>query len=179
MSRIGKAPINIPSGVDVKVEGGVVTVKGPKGELKQTINDNMEVKQEQGVLTVSPIVLKTKKDNAMHGLTRKLISNMVEGVSAGFNKDLEIVGVGYRADKQGNTLVLNLGYSHQIKMEDPEGITTSVEGQTKIKVSGIDRQKVGQHAANIKSKRPPEPYKGKGIRYAGEYVRIKEGKTGK
>ncbi len=179
MSRIGKAPINIPSGVDVKVEGGVVTVKGPKGELKQTINDNMEVKQEQGVLTVSPIVLKTKKDNAMHGLTRKLISNMVEGVSAGFNKDLEIVGVGYRADKQGNTLVLNLRYSHQIKMEDPEGITTSVEGQTKIKVSGIDRQKVGQHAANIKSKRPPEPYKGKGIRYAGEYVRIKEGKTGK
>ena len=179
MSRIGKAPINVPQGVEVKVSDGVVTVKGPKGELKRKISDNMKLEEKDGVLTVSPIKEETRNDSAMHGLTRKLIYNMVEGVSNGFSKDLEIVGVGYRADKQGDNLVLSLGFSHQVTMPDPEGVTTTVEGQTKIKVSGIDREAVGQHAANIKRLRPPEPYKGKGIRYAGEYVRIKEGKTGK
>lgn len=178
MSRIGRMPVTVPAGVEVKVEDGIVTVKGPKGELTQHINKDMQIGMEDGVLTVSrPSDDKVHK--SMHGLTRKLIANMVEGVTNGFTKNLEIVGVGYRAAKEGNKLVLNVGYSHPVEIVDPEGITTAVEGTTKISVSGIDIQKVGEHAANIKKVRKPEPYKGKGIRYAGEYIRIKEGKTGK
>ncbi len=178
MSRIGRMPVTVPAGVEVKVEDGIVTVKGPKGELTQHINKDMQIGMEDGVLTVSrPSDDKVHK--SMHGLTRKLIANMVEGVTNGFTKNLEIVGVGYRAAKEGDKLVLNVGYSHPVEIVDPEGITTAVEGTTKISVSGIDIQKVGEHAANIKKVRKPEPYKGKGIRYAGEYIRIKEGKTGK
>lgn len=178
MSRIGRMPVTVPAGVEVKVEDGIVTVKGPKGELTQHINKDMQIGMEDGVLTVSrPSDDKVHK--SMHGLTRKLIANMVEGVTNGFTKNLEIVGVGYRASKEGDKLVLNVGYSHPVEIVDPEGITTAVEGTTKISVSGIDIQKVGEHAANIKKVRKPEPYKGKGIRYAGEYIRIKEGKTGK
>lgn len=178
MSRIGRMPVTVPAGVEVKVEDGFVTVKGPKGELTQHINKDMQINIEDGVLTVArPSDDKVHK--SMHGLTRKLIANMVEGVTNGFIKNLEIVGVGYRAAKEGDKLVLNVGYSHPVEIVDPEGITTAVEGTTKISVSGIDIQKVGEHAANIKKVRKPEPYKGKGIRYAGEYIRIKEGKTGK
>lgn len=178
MSRIGRMPVTVPAGVEVKVEDGFVTVKGPKGELTQHINKDMQINIEDGVLTVArPSDDKVHK--SMHGLTRKLIANMVEGVTNGFTKNLEIVGVGYRAAKEGDKLVLNVGYSHPVEIVDPEGITTAVEGTTKISVSGIDIQKVGEHAANIKKVRKPEPYKGKGIRYAGEYIRIKEGKTGK
>jgi len=178
MSRIGRTPVVIPSGVEVTVDNNVVTVKGPKGELTQEINKNMTVEIKDGVLTVTR-PNDEKENRAFHGLTRKLISNMVTGVNEGFTKTLEIVGVGYRAAKEGNTLVLNLGYSHQVKMEDPEGITTAVEGTNKITVSGIDKQKVGQYASYIRDKRRPEPYKGKGVRYAGETILIKEGKTGK
>ncbi len=178
MSRIGRAPVVIPAGVEVKVADGVATVKGPKGELTQEINKNMKVTIENGVLSVERPD-DEKESRAFHGLTRKLIANMVTGVSEGFTKNLEIVGVGYRAAKEGDTLVLNLGYSHQVKMQDPEGLATSVEGTNKITVSGIDKQRVGQYAAQIRDKRRPEPYKGKGVRYAGEFVRIKEGKTGK
>lgn len=178
MSRIGRMPVNIPAGVEVKVENGLVTVKGPKGELSQAVHKDMAINIDNGVLTVTrPSDLKEHK--AMHGLTRKLISNMVEGVSNGFSKQLDIVGVGYRATKQGDKLVLNLGYSHPVEMADPQGIETIVEGTNKIVVKGIDKQLVGEHAANIKKIRPPEPYKGKGVRYAGEYIKIKEGKTGK
>lgn len=178
MSRIGRMPVTIPAGVEVKLENGVVTVKGPKGELTQNIHSDMGIEIENGMLTVTrPSDDKTHR--SMHGLARKLIANMVEGVTNGFTKNLEIVGVGYRAAKEGDKLILNVGYSHPVEMQDPEGITTSVEGNTKIAVSGIDIQKVGEHAANIKKVRKPEPYKGKGIRYAGEYIRIKEGKTGK
>ncbi len=178
MSRIGKMPITVPAGVDISVEDGLVTVKGPKGEIKQNVAKNMTFNTQDGVLTVSR-PSDTKQDKSMHGLTRKLISNMVIGVTEGFSKDLEIIGVGYRASKEGKKLVLNVGYSHPVEMPDPEGIETSVEGNTKITVKGIDKQLVGEHAANIKKVRPPEPYKGKGIRYLGEYVKIKEGKTGK
>lgn len=178
MSRIGKAPVELPGGVDVKIEDGLITVKGPKGELKQELNANMAVEIENGVLTVKRPD-DQKQNRAYHGLTRALIANMVKGVTEGFEKSLEIVGVGYRAQKQGNNLVLNLGYSHPIEMPDPEGIETAVDGTNKIIVKGIDKQKVGAHAANIRSKREPEPYKGKGIRYSGEYVKIKEGKSGK
>ena len=178
MSRIGRMPVTIPAGVDIKVEDGIVTVKGPKGELTQANNKDMIIEQKDGVLTVAR-PSEDKLHKSMHGLTRKLISNMVIGVTDGFTKNLEIVGVGYRAAKEGNKLILNLGYSHPVEIEDPEGISTAVEGNSKIAVSGIDIQKVGQHAANIKKVRSPEPYKGKGVRYAGEYIRIKEGKTGK
>ena len=178
MSRIGRMPVNVPAGVEIVTEEGYVTVKGPKGELKQHINKNMQIKMEDGVLTVARPD-DTKEMKAMHGLTRKLISNMVIGVSEGFTKTLEIVGVGYRASKANNVLTLNVGYSHPVDMTDPDGITTEVEGTNKIHVKGIDKQLVGEHAANIKKVRKPEPYKGKGIRYAGEYIRIKEGKSGK
>lgn len=178
MSRIGRMPVTVPAGVEVKVEDGFVTVKGPKGELTQHINKDMQIGIEDGVLTVTR-PSDDKIHRSMHGLTRKLIANMVEGVTNGFTKNLEIVGVGYRASKEGDKLILNVGYSHPVEMIDPEGITTTVEGTTKIAVSGIDIQKVGEHAANIKKVRKPEPYKGKGIRYAGEFIRIKEGKTGK
>jgi large subunit ribosomal protein L6 len=171
-------PVVIPAGVDVSYDAGTVTVKGPGGELSQRIHPDMVVEINEGVLTVKR-PSDSKLHKAMHGLSRKLISNMVDGVTSGFSKELQIVGVGYRASKQESTLVLNLGYSHPIEMADPEGITTTVEGNNKIFVRGIDRQKVGQHAANIRKKRSPEPYKGKGIRYANETIKLKEGKTGK
>ncbi|MBR5292655.1 MAG: 50S ribosomal protein L6 [Clostridia bacterium] len=179
MSRIGKLPVNIPSGVTITVgDDNTVVVKGPKGELSEKISPKMELSMEDGVLTVKrPNDL--KENRALHGLSRTLINNMVVGVTAGYSKTLEIVGVGYRAQKQGNKLVLNLGYSHPVEFEEPQGITFDVPTPNKVVVSGINKQQVGQMAADIRIKRAPEPYKGKGIRYEGEYVRRKEGKTGK
>ena len=179
MSRIGRAPIAILSGVTVKVEdGNKVTVKGPKGTLERVLAPEMEIKMEDGhVVVTRPNDLKRMK--ALHGLTRTLIHNMVVGVTDGYSKVLEINGVGYRAQKQGNKLILSLGYSHPVEMIDPEGLTTTLEGQNKITVSGIDKEKVGQYAAEIRDKRRPEPYKGKGIKYADEVIRRKVGKTGK
>jgi len=177
MSRIGRMPVELPGGVEVKNENGIVTVKGPKGELTQSISKDMIINIDGNILTVSR-PSDNKEHKALHGLTRSLINNMVIGVTTGFEKNLEIVGVGYRAQKQGKKLVLNMGYSHPVEMEDPEGIETAVDGTNKIIVKGIDKQKVGAYAANIREVRAPEPYKGKGIRYSGEYVRIKEGKSG-
>jgi large subunit ribosomal protein L6 len=178
MSRIGKMPIAIPAGVTVSVaENNTVTVKGPKGELTRTLPKEMTIKQEDGKVEISR-PSDDKKERALHGLTRALLHNMVVGVSEGFSKTLEINGVGYRAQKQGKTLVMHLGYSHTVDMEDPEGITTTVQ-DNKIIVSGIDKELVGQTAANIRAKRGPEPYKGKGIKYDYETIRRKVGKTGK
>lgn len=179
MSRIGKMPIDIPQGVVFSCEdGNLVTVKGPKGSLSRKLAPDMNIALQDGKVQVSrPSDLKRHK--ALHGLTRTLINNMVVGVTAGYTKQLEIVGVGYRAAKAGNKLNLTLGYSHPVEMIDPEGITSSVEGTTKITVSGIDKERVGQYAAEIREKRRPEPYKGKGVRYANERVRRKVGKTGK
>jgi len=179
MSRIGKLPIGIPEGVSVSVEeGNTVTVKGPKGVLKRTLSNDMNIAEKDGHIVIErPNDLKRFK--ALHGLTRTLINNMVVGVTTGFSKTLEINGVGYRAAKSGNKLTLSLGYSHPIEMIDPEGISTSVEGTNKITVTGVDKEKVGQHAANIRDKRGPEPYKGKGIKYANERIRRKVGKSGK
>lgn len=179
MSRIGKLPITIPAGVEVKIEdGNHITVKGPKGTLQRKLSADMNIAVENGQVTVSrPNDL--KKFRELHGLTRTLINNMVEGVTKGFEKTLEINGVGYRAAKQGKKLVLTLGYSHLVDIMDPEGIETVVEGQNKIIVKGIDKEKVGQFAAEIRTKRPPEPYKGKGIKYDYEHIRRKVGKTGK
>lgn len=178
MSRIGRKPINIPAGVDVKVENGVIEVKGPKGTLAKDIHPNMSIVIEDGVLTVSrPDDI--KENRALHGLTRSLIANMVEGVTNGFKKELEVNGVGYRVQKQGKTLVMNLGFSHQVKMSDTDDITIEVPAQNKIIIHGADKQKVGQFAAQVREKRPPEPYKGKGIKYANEHIRRKEGKAGK
>lgn len=179
MSRIGKLPINIPGGVTITVgDDNTVVVKGPKGELSEKISPKMELSMEDGVLTVKrPNDL--KENRALHGLSRTLINNMVVGVTTGYSKTLEIVGVGYRAQKQGNKLVLNLGYSHPVEFEEPQGITFDVPTPNKVVVSGTNKQQVGQMAADIRIKRAPEPYKGKGIRYEGEYVRRKEGKTGK
>ena len=178
MSRIGKMPIAIPAGVSVDIaENNLVTVKGPKGTLSRVIAPEMEVKQEGAEIIVSrPNDLKRNK--SLHGLTRTLIHNMVVGVTTGYEKALEINGVGYKAAKEGKTLVLNLGYSHPIKMLDPEGIESTVDNN-KIIVKGIDKEKVGQYAAEIRDKRRPEPYKGKGIKYADEVIRRKAGKTGK
>ena len=178
MSRIGRQPVVIPEGVTVTIEeNNKVTVKGPKGTLERVLVPEMEIKREDGHVLVSrPNDLKRNK--SLHGLTRTLINNMVTGVSAGFVKELEVNGVGYRAAKQGKKLVLNLGYSHPVEMTDPEGIETTVEGN-KITVKGIDKEKVGQFAAEIRDKRRPEPYKGKGIKYADEVIRRKVGKTGK
>jgi large subunit ribosomal protein L6 len=178
MSRIGKLPIDVPAGATVTIgEGNVVTVKGPKGTLTKTFDSAMKiVLEENQVVVTRPNDLKRNK--SLHGLTRTLVSNMVEGVTNGFNKVLEINGVGYRAQKQGKKLVLSLGYSHPVEMEDPEGITSVVEGN-KITISGISKENVGQFAAEIRFKRPPEPYKGKGIKYVDEVIRRKEGKTGK
>ncbi len=178
MSRIGRLPVVIPAGVDVTVaDGNVVTVKGSKGTLERALPVEMDIKVEDGNVVVSrPNDLKRMK--ALHGLTRSLIQNMVIGVSEGYTKTLEVNGVGYRAAKQGKKLVLNLGYSHPVEMEDPEGITTAVDGN-KIVVSGISKELVGQFAAEIRDKRRPEPYKGKGIKYADEVIRRKVGKTGK
>ncbi|MEG0751040.1 MAG: 50S ribosomal protein L6 [Oscillospiraceae bacterium] len=178
MSRIGRKAITIPSGVEVKIEGNTVTVKGPKGQLVQAFSPKMQLKLENGELTVSR-PSDDKEYRSLHGLTRTLISNMVDGVTEGFKKDLEIQGVGYRAAKQGSDLVMNLGYSHQVIMSDNDDIVVEVPAPNKITVTGIDKQKVGQFAAEIREKRPPEPYKGKGIRYAGEFVAHKEGKAGK
>ena len=178
MSRIGKMPIVIPKGVDIKIEdGNTVTVKGSKGQLTQKFSTDMTIKVEDGqVIIERPSDLKRHK--AFHGLTRSLINNMVVGVSEGFKKNLEINGVGYRAALQGKTLVLSLGYSHQIEMIPPEGITVEVPAQNRITVSGYDKQAVGEFAAKIRSKRKPEPYLGKGVKYADERIRRKEGKTG-
>ena len=179
MSRIGRMPIAIPAGVTVEIaENNKVTVKGPKGTLERVLAPEMEIKVEGAEIVVSrPNDLKRMK--ALHGLTRTLINNMVIGVTAGYQKVLEINGVGYRAAKQGKPLTLSLGYSHPVEMIDPEGIETTVENQTKITVKGIDKEKVGQFAAEIRSKRGPEPYKGKGIKYSDEVIRRKVGKTGK
>jgi large subunit ribosomal protein L6 len=179
MSRIGKQPIVVPSGVEVKLtEGNNITVKGPKGTLARKLVDDMNIAVEATQIIVTrPSDLKRHK--ALHGLTRTLINNMVIGVTEGYTKNLEINGVGYRAAKNGNKLNLTLGYSHPVEMTDPEGITSTVEGTTKISVSGIDKEKVGQYAAEIRDKRRPEPYKGKGIKYDTETIRRKVGKTGK
>ena len=179
MSRIGRMPIAIPAGVTVEIaENNKVTVKGPKGTLERVLAPEMEIKMEDGhVVVTRPNDLKRMK--SLHGLTRTLIHNMVVGVTDGYSKVLEINGVGHRAQKQGNKLILSLGYSHPVEMIDPEGLTTTLEGQNKITVSGIDKEKVGQYAAEIRDKRRPEPYKGKGIKYADEVIRRKVGKTGK
>ncbi len=179
MSRIGRMPIAIPAGVTVEIaENNKVTVKGPKGTLERVLPAEMEIKMEDGQIIVSrPNDLKKMK--SFHGLTRTLINNMVIGVTEGFEKKLEVNGVGYRASKSGKKLTLNLGYSHPVEMTDPEGIETVVDGQNLIIVKGIDNEKVGQFAAEIRDKRRPEPYKGKGIKYADETIRRKVGKTGK
>ena len=179
MSRIGRMPIAIPAGVTVEVaENNKVTVKGPKGTLERVLPAEMEIKVENGEITVTrPNDLKKMK--SLHGLTRTLINNMVVGVTAGYEKKLEVNGVGYRAAKAGNKLTLSLGYSHPVEMIDPEGVETVLEGTNIIIVKGIDKEKVGQFAAEIRDKRRPEPYKGKGIKYADETIRRKVGKTGK
>ena len=179
MSRIGRMPIAIPAGVTVTIaENNHVTVKGPKGTLERALPLEMTIKQEGDEVVVSrPNDL--KKNKALHGLTRTLIHNMVVGVTEGYEKILEVNGVGYRAAKQGNKLVLSLGYSHPVEMVDPEGVTSVLDGQNIIKIQGIDKEKVGQYAAEIRSKRKPEPYKGKGIKYSTEVIRRKVGKTGK
>lgn len=178
MSRIGRMPIAVPSGVTVDIaENNHVTVKGPKGTLERTLPIEMTIKKEGNEVVVQrPNDL--KKNKSLHGLTRSLIHNMVTGVSEGYSKTLEINGVGYRAEKSGKKLVLNLGYSHPIEMTDPEGVESKVDGNN-IVISGIDKEKVGQFAANIRDKRKPEPYKGKGIKYATEHIRRLAGKTGK
>ena len=178
MSRIGNKPIAIPAGVDVKIDGCEVTVKGPKAELKKTFNSDISIKVENNeVIVTRPS--DAKEHRSLRGLTRTLVANMIEGVTNGFKKELEVNGVGYRVSKQGKDLVMNLGYSHQVVMSEIPGITIEVPSPNSIIVSGPDKQMVGQFAAEIRIKRPPEPYKGKGIRYVGEYVRRKEGKAAK
>ncbi|MDO4288232.1 MAG: 50S ribosomal protein L6 [Eubacterium sp.] len=177
MSRIGKAPVVIPAGVEVKLDGHTLTVKGPKGELVRDFHEDMIIEIEGNeVIVKRPSEIKAHK--SLHGLTRALIQNMVTGVSQGFEKALEINGIGYRAEKKGNKLVMNLGYSHPVEMEDPEGIETVCDGQNKVIVKGISKEAVGAHAANIRAKRLPEPYKGHGVKYADEHIRRKVGKTG-
>lgn len=178
MSRIGRKPIVIPAGVDVKIDGSTVTVKGPKGTLSRTVHQNMNVAVDNGVINVTRPD-DNKLNRSLHGLTRTLVANMVEGVEKGFAKELEINGVGYRAAKQGKDLVLNIGYSHQVIVSEVDGITIEVPSPNKIVISGPDKQKVGQFAAQVREKRPPEPYKGKGIKYVDEHIRRKEGKAGK
>lgn len=179
MSRIGKLPISIPDGVTITISNdNVVTVKGPKGELKQNINKDMILTQKDGILTVGRPT-ENKNHKALHGLSRSLIFNMVDGVTNGFQKGLDIVGVGYRAQLQGKKIVMNLGFSHPVEIDAPAGIEFEIPNPNKIIVKGIDKQAVGAVASDIRKWRLPEPYKGKGIRYEGEYVRQKEGKTGK
>ena len=178
MSRIGRKPINIPAGVDVKFSNGVITVKGSKGTLTQKIHPNINVKIEDSVITVTRPD-DDKFNRSLHGLTRTLISNMIEGVTNGYKKELDVNGVGYRVQKQGKNLVMNLGFSHQVIMSDNDDIKIEVPNPNKIVIVGIDKQKVGQFAAEVREKRPPEPYKGKGIKYAGEHIRRKEGKKAK
>lgn len=179
MSRIGKMPITIPAGAEVKISDNRVSVKGPKGSLEREFNPGLTIAIENGVITVTR-PNDDQKNRALHGLTRTLISNMVEGVTKGYTKELEINGIGYRASMQGSQLVMNLGYSHQVIYQPAEGLKIEVAGQqNKIIVSGASKEMVGQAAAEIREKRPPEPYLGKGIKYAGEVIRRKEGKTGK
>ena len=178
MSRIGKKPIAIPAGVDVKIEGNLVTVKGPKGELSRNIHPNITVEKDGDNIVVSR-PNDDKMNRSLHGLSRTLIANMVTGVNETFKKELEINGIGYRAELKGKDLLLKVGYSHDVIMAAPEGITIEVPNPNKIVISGADKQKVGQFASNVREKRPPEPYKGKGIKYADEYIRRKEGKAGK
>ncbi len=178
MSRIGRKPIAIPAGVTVKVEGGAVTAKGPKGELHNTFSDELSIAVEGSeVIVTRPS--DDQKHRSLHGLTRTLIANMIEGVEKGFSKELEVNGVGYRAQKQGSNLVMNLGFSHQVIIPEIPGITIEVPSANKIVISGPDKQMVGQFAADVRKKRPPEPYKGKGIKYADEHIRRKEGKAAK
>ena len=179
MSRIGRLPIAIPAGVTVEIaENNKVTLKGPKGTLERVLPTEMKIEKDgESIVVTRPNDLKRMK--SLHGLTRTLINNMVVGVTAGYKKELEVNGVGYKAQKQGKTLVLSLGYSHPVEMTDPEGVDSAVEGQNKIIITGIDKEKVGQYAAEIRDKRRPEPYKGKGIKYADEVIRRKVGKTGK
>ncbi len=178
MSRIGKKPIAIPAGVDVKIDGTNITVKGPKGTLSRDLHPNMIVEMEGNVINVSR-PNDNKENRSLHGLTRTLISNMVSGVNETFKKELEVNGIGYRCEVKGQVLTLKIGFSHDVVMTAPEGITVEVPNPNKIIISGPDKQKVGQFAANVREKRPPEPYKGKGIKYADEHIRRKEGKTGK
>ena len=178
MSRIGNKPITVPEGVEVKLDGHHITVKGPKGTLERDIHKNITVSIEGNVITVTRPNDETE-NRSLHGLTRTLISNMIEGVLNEYKKELQIVGVGYRAQKQGKKLVMNLGYSHTVEMEEPEGITFDVPTPNEIIVRGIDKELVGQTAAVIRTKRPPEVYRGKGIKYAEEVIRRKEGKAGK
>ena len=178
MSRIGRLPIAVPSSVDVTIDGRQLTVKGPKGTLTRTLHPDMRVSQEDGTIVVArPTEQKTHKQ--LHGLTRTLVNNMVVGVTDGYRKGLEITGVGYRAALSGRKLTLNLGYSHPIEIDPPEGISFEVENPTRLAVVGIDKELVGQVAAQVRATRKPEPYKGKGVRYAGEYIRRKAGKAGK
>ena len=177
MSRIGKQPIPVPSGVTVSVDGSTVRVKGPKGEMVQTFRPEMKIALNDGVLTVERPT-ESKQDRALHGLTRALLANMVQGVTTGYRRALELVGVGYKAEKKGKNLVLTVGYSHPVEYPEAPGLTISTPAPTQIVVEGIDKQQVGQAAAEIRSVRPPEPYKGKGIRYQGEHVRRKAGKAG-
>jgi len=178
MSRIGRTPITIPAGVDVKVTGeNIVTVKGPKGTLEQSISPEIEVGMEGATINLTRPT-DTPRHRSLHGLSRTLINNMVVGVTDGFKKELDINGVGYRAAKEGKKLVMNIGYSHQVIIEEADGITIDVPAPNKIIISGIDKQAVGQFAADIRKKRPPEPYMGKGIKYVDEVIRRKEGKTG-
>lgn len=178
MSRIGRKPINIPAGVEVKVDGSCVTVKGPKGTLTQKFQPSMNIAVEGAEIVVTRPD-DEKENRALHGLTRTLISNMVIGVTEGFKKELDVNGVGYRVQKQGKDLVMNLGYSHQVIVSETEDIKIEVPAPNKIIILGADKQKVGQFAAEVREKRPPEPYKGKGIKYVDEVIRRKEGKTGK
>ncbi len=178
MSRIGRLPIAIPSQVKIDISGSDITVRGPQGELSRTIRPEISVEMNEGTMSVAR-PSDSSQHRALHGLTRTLISNMVTGVSQGFTKTLELQGVGYRAAKQGNSLQLALGFSHPVVIDPPDGISFDVEGTTRVLVKGIDKEQVGQVAANIRKIRPPEPYKGKGIRYAGEVVRRKAGKAGK
>ena len=177
MSRIGRAPIAIPAGVEVVVDGSTVTVKGAKGTLSRTMNSNITITKDGDTIVVTR-PNDQKENRSLHGLTRTLIANMIEGVSNGYKKELEINGIGYRAEVKGTALVMKIGFSHDVIMDAPEGVSVEVNGN-KVTVSGADKQKVGQFAAEIREKRPPEPYKGKGIKYVDEYIRRKEGKAGK
>jgi large subunit ribosomal protein L6 len=178
MSRVGKKPIVIPAGVTVTLNNNTVTVKGPKGELTRTFHTDITINVEENLVTIAR-PSDVKEHRALHGTTRAVLANMVEGVSTGFTRGLELIGVGYRAQKQGTKLVLNVGYSHPVEIEPEEGLEIEVPANTRIIIKGTDKERVGALAANIRGVRPPEPYKGKGIRYEGEFVRRKEGKTGK